>query len=505
MKASGEQERNPQLGFRIEKFIYCLRQRLYYDRKSIRIKRLPWASIDSRLMRVFLDPSIDERKRYTELFSYLVSGFLYYGLPDHTYVYYPGALSSHGAEVDAMEGSCRILPMIAAWLSSGRPSVIEDYEGRPIDLLQIIKMALLAGTDPESAGYWGHIGDRDQRIVEAADVALSVWLLRNHLWPQLSSHERENISGWLLSVNGRSVHDNNWHLFPLMINEVLASLGCDNDRASALKHFERVKAFYRGNGWFSDGPAGAYDYYNAWCFHYSLFWINLIDPGLDPQFIDDSLNDFVRNFKYLISTEGVPITGRSICYRIAVTAPLIAAANRGLDGISSGMARRAMDCVWKYFIARKAVCRGRITQGYCKEDLRLLDNYSGPGSSLWSTRSLVLAFYNPPGSEFWKTPLEPLPIEQADYVISIPEIQWEIRGSHSTREVQIVKKDKTGLPNNEIDNISLLDKFRIFILRLPYRFNNDYSRYELHRYSSLHPFWSMGSPENRLADRSGNT
>jgi hypothetical protein len=225
-----------------------------------------------------------------------------------------------------------------------------------------------------------------------------------------------------------------------------------------------------------------------------LFWLNLINPDIDSDFIDDSLNDFVQNYKFLFSTEGIPITGRSICYRIAAPAPLIAAAVRKLDSVSSGMARRALDCVWKYFISKGAVCHGKVTQGYWLDDMSLLDNYSGPGSGLWSLRSLVLAFYCPPDSDFWMAPLEKLPIEQGDYKVFIPEIQWEIRGCKLTTEVQIIKGNNAGNAFRQMEKHTFLRKAAEFVTCLPFRPGNSYVKYKLHKYSSLHPFWYNKNP-----------
>lgn len=479
-----------------KRLLYQLRQRFQYQSKAIRLRKLAWDSIDREFIEVFLSTSIQEQERYSRLFSYLASGLLYYGTSDCARAYYPGASSTHEAVVDAMEGFCRVLPMVSAWICSGRPSVIRNFDGEQRDLMGFAKEGLLAGTNPKSNGFWGNIGDRDQRIVEAADIALSVWLLRGRLWPQLSSSEKEIISKWLLSVNGKSIPDNNWHLFPILVNEVLFSLGYPGDRTSCLWHYRRLKSFYQGDGWFSDGPGGSIDYYNAWCIHYALFWINLINPTLDPEFIDSSLNEFVRSYKYFFSTEGIPITGRSICYRMAAPAPLIAAATRGLSSISAGMARRALDCVWKHFVRRGAVRNGRITQGYWQQEPSLLDNYSGPGSSLWSTRSLTLAFYNPPRSNFWTAPLEALPVEQDDFAIIIPAIRWEIRGFKLTGEVQIIKKDKNGIISKPVKTPSLRDRFLVSVLGLPHRPQNRFAVNDLHKYSSLCPFWLTESLKN---------
>lgn len=476
----------------MQRILYYLLQRCQYEWNAFRLKRLPWTAIDRHLTEIFLSSSRQDEERYAELFSYLVTGLLHYGTSDCAHVYYPGALSFHSAATNAMEGFCRTLPMIGAWVCSGRPSVIRAFDGRQIDLIRVARTGLLAGTNPLSKGFWGKICDHDQRIVEAADVALSVWLLRDHLWPQLSEEEKETISSWLLSLNGKAVYHNNWHLFPVIVNEVLSSLGCDGDRALSLKHYEAFKSFYRGDGWFSDGPDGALDYYNAWGMHYALFWINLISPGMDRDFIDRGLTDFVRYFLYFFSTDGIPITGRSICYRMAAPAPLVAAAVAGIDCVSTGIARRALDCIWRYFLARGAVQRGRITQGYYGENVDLLDIYSGPGSPMWSTRSLTIAFYSPPDSDFWTSPLERLPVEQEDYRISIPAIQWEIRGIKQTREVQIIKKNNIGNQVSTRTRPSRLYRLLTHVLGLPFRSQDPYNQYELHTYSSIAPFWLTG-------------
>jgi len=474
---------------RATKLFFYLYEKSLYQLKSIRFNKHSWSKVDQQIKNDFLSTSLDEQERYNKLFSYLITGLGYYASSDFSYVYYPGAISTHGHEVDAMEGFCRIMPMIGAWIHSGRPTKIHDFWGKEVNLLEFAKKGLIAGTNPQSKGFWGFIGDRDQRIVEASDVALSIWLLRDHLWSDLSMREKNLISKWLLSANGKYIHDNNYQLFPVMINEVLLSLGYPGDISLSRKHYERLKSFYRGNGWFSDGPNGEFDYYNAWCIHYSLFWINLINPKLDSDFISEALNDFVRSYKYFFSTKGFPIMGRSICYRMATPFPLVAAATLQLDSIDPGVARRILDCVWKYFVRKDALRLGTITQGYWHKDAFLLENYSGPGSSHWSTRSLTIAFYNPPNAKFWVGPQGKMPVEKEDYSIFIPEIQWEVRGSKLTKEVQIIKINNAGNLYQGEKNRTLLNRFFISGLGLPYRSEDRYNRYKLYRYSSLYPYW----------------
>lgn len=447
-------------------------------------------SCDIRMREIFLSDTGSDNERYTELFRYFVEGFLYYLAPGNAHVCYPGLPSSNGAAIDAMEGFCRVLPMISAWISSGRPSAIfMDEKHQVINLGTVVKDGLVAGTDPRSKAFWGYIRNKDQRLVEAADVALSIWFLRESVWAQLSLQEKQRIANWLARVNKCEISDNAWHVFPIIVNEVLSALGYQGDCKLSFAHYQRLKSFYVGNGWFSDGVKGEFDYYNAWGIHYALHWLRMINPAFDPEFLDNSMDLFVRKYKYLISVEGIPITGRSVCYRMAAPAPVIAASMRNLGDVTPGMARQALDCIWRYFIKNNAVSSGKVTQGYWQEDARLLDNYSGPASCLWSLRSLVVALYAPPDSSFWLAAPQKLPIEEGNYEFSIPEIQWSIKGNMDTGNIQIIKENNHDNVNRKMQENTIFRKVVGWILGRPYRPRNVYIKYKLHLYNSHKPFF----------------
>jgi hypothetical protein len=430
-----------------------------------------------------------DNERYSELFLYFVCGFLHYRGSNLAHVYYPGAKSGHTIGVDAMEGFCRFIPMISSWITSGRDKVIQDFDGNEIDLIEIVKSGIVAGTSPNHADYWGDICDYDQRIIEAADVALSIWLLHDYFWVDISATEKYNIENWLCSVNKKQVHNNNWLLSVVLINEVLFTLGNHSDRDLSLRYYKKFKTFYRGNGWFSDGPQNVYDYYNAWGIHYTLSWINHINAKFDNAFIEEVLREYVQTYKYFFSPEGFPITGRSICYRMAAPAPLIAAVENIGNNISPGLARRALNVIWEHFISHNAVYNGRITQGYWHDDMRLLDSYSGPASPLWSLRSLIIAFYYNPNLDFWTAKEEKLPVEKGSYRISIPGIKWEIKGNSVTNDIEIIKNESTYGNEIKIESQTTMDVIKEKIMCLPYRPENTQAKYKLKIYSSLRPFF----------------
>ena len=105
--------------------------------------------------------------------------------------------------------------------------------------------------------------------------------------------------------------------------------------------------------------------------------------------------------------------------------------------------------------------------------------------------------FNSPESKFWTSPQEKLPIEKGDYLIEIPEIKWKIKGTHANNEVQIIKTQNRNNARIQEKPLRLIEKLKIFILRLPYRPDISCSAYELHKYSSLAPFWKTNKSDSK--------
>jgi hypothetical protein len=425
---------------------------------------------------------------YASLFRYFMTGFAARRSALGAGADYAGMDSYNGPAMDRLEGFSRVAPLVAAWLHGGRDAAIDLPGGESLDLVAVLKSGLLAGTDPASPEYWGGIKHWGQAIVEAADIALALWLSRDVLWNALAAHERQRIGDWLIQVNGRRLPDNNWHLFVVQTNAVLASLEMPYDAAALQTHYERSKSFYRGNGWFTDGElddAPGFDYYNAWGFHYQLQWLRRILPEFDSQFIDGALREFVAVYRYFIGPAGFPMMGRSTCYRMAAPVPLVFAQERHPDVVSAGQARRALDVIWRHFISRGALRRGNVTQGYFRTDARVIESYSGPASCLWSLRSLVAAFALPDNSDFWQSPPEPLPVELGDYRIEVAPPGWTIVGNQASGTVTLLTGHK-GFP--PLAAMSQGEKLLGLFFEKPPRPKNIPAKYCREKYVSTSPY-----------------
>ena len=424
-------------------------------------------------------------ERYRDLFKYFMKGYLEYKSEEGALVYYPGENSSRGAKINALEGFARFFPLAASYMMSTNDVPI-NIDGKKINLSILFKNAIVNGTDPNGKEYWGDIGNRDQRLVEAADVALGLWLSRDHIWKKFNEQEKQQLFNWLMQAEGKLFTDNNWNLFPITIFKVMEGLGANipkNIKYSETLYQKYKSNTYKGKGWFFDAPCG-YDYYNGWAIHYSLFWLNQIDPNFDPEFIKKSNIEFVDFYKHLFSSKGFPFMGRSVCYRVAAPAPIVAGSILSPEIIPPGLALNALDSTWKYFIENNAIKEGRVTQGFFEDDLSLLDGYSGAGSCLWSLRSLVIAFYADSKISLFESKREPLPIEVSDYEITNDIIDWKISGIKKTQKIILEVK------NNDLDTVYPISKYGLknelleLIFRYPNRPNNHKALYENRFYSN---------------------
>jgi hypothetical protein len=429
--------------------------------------------------------------RFAGLFEYFANGFVRHATPAYSRVQYGGMGSRNSYAMDGLEGFARTAPLLAAWIYSGRDAAVGDPGGgRPGERVAMLRSGILGGVDPHSGEYWGDIRDQDQRIVEAADVARVLWLTRASIWDKLDDGRKQMIRAWLLAGAGAQTPRSNWMLFPVVISVVLASLEPENASEELLQRAHQVfagyKQYYLDYGWFYDRPHGV-DFYNVWGITYDLFWIHAVDPAFEPDFIVAALEKSAALTQHLISPQGIPIMGRSICYRTAIPVPLVAATFLDSSRFPTGRAVRGLDVVWRYFVAHDSLRDGALTQGYFGADPRLLDQYSGTGSCHWGLRSLVLAFMHPAGDRFWTAAQEPLPVEESDYRLDLSKLGWIVEGHHASGEI-IVTIPRNPADVNTIDEYSWTMRAKEMFLRAPLRPGNHDIKYESRHYSSAAPY-----------------
>ncbi len=303
-----------------------------------------------------------------------------------TRVLYKGFRSDHGFDRDYIEGTTRFLPYLASYILT-----LNENDSNYNFLVSRYNRIITNGIFDEDLN-WGKAKDYDQLICEASDIALSLWLSKRFYWENINQVEKDTIALWLTSFLEKRIPNNNWYLFILTIEFVLKDFGYLKEPNK--NYFDKIKLFYYDCGWFKDGENGEIDLYSIYSFHYSLYWINQIDPLYETKFINNSLSSIYSTYGYLFSDSMYfePF-GRSQCYRMAIAIPIVTSCDKSHDISHLKKCSYIISKIYEHFIKRGSIDNGRITQGIYYDDKSTLDIYSGPASPLWCLRPLIICNY----------------------------------------------------------------------------------------------------------------
>jgi hypothetical protein len=360
----------------------------------------------------------DHRDRWTALLARLTSGFVR-AIPDGgspAWARLPGPdMPGHpsGDRTSGMEGFTR---MSVAWaaLVAGPGATTLTHDGVAIDVLDLLVRGLADGTDPAGPWYWGDIGDHDQRIVEAAEVAFAMWLARHRLLPALGEDRLERVLAWLGQVHGRTVYDDNWVLFPVAVALLGRGLGRPIDDRLIDGGLDRMLAWDVGDGWYADGEGHAFDRYTGWAVHWHLLHWAGIDGDRRPDVRDRvraAAATWLRDLPAWAAADGaIPFLGRSLGYRFATASLAGLAAVQGHLPIDPGLARGIIDRNISYHLDRDAIDPQTdwFRIGVWGRRPEVCERYMRAGASAWAVHALLplaLAADHP----FWRAPDPGLP------------------------------------------------------------------------------------------------
>ncbi|NMI61775.1 MULTISPECIES: DUF2264 domain-containing protein [unclassified Streptomyces] len=336
----------------------------------------------------------------------------------------PGAHTSWSGRLsDGLEGYARTL-LLAAFRRDEK--ALERYAD-----------GLAAGT----AGVWPRVEDRSQPLVEAASIALALRLTRPLLWDRLDDGVRQRAAAWLGDALTAEPWACNWELFPVTVGGFLAEVGHEPEasRAAIERGLERIEEWYVGDGWYTDGPGRAFDYYNGWAMHlYPVLHAWLADDTRLLDLYGGRLSRHLIDYARLFGGDGAPMRqGRSLTYRFATTAPLWLGALTGRTPLSPGETRRLASGALRHFLDRGAVDeRGLITLGWHGPDETVLQGYSGPASPYWASKAFV-GLLLPPDHEVWTAREEPGPTDRADAVTPVGPPNWLLQTTTSDGLVRL--------------------------------------------------------------------
>jgi len=381
------------------------------------------------------------KKHWKEVQSHILKATVRYASPGKAYIKFPGPPSRvQGPLSDWVEGYARTSLYVGPTLYSGDCGRI-DLFGEPFDTVAFYREGLLSGTNPQGSEYWGDMQDRNQRLCEAAALAMFIWFSKAHIWDNLSRKEKDQVLAWLSQINLYAVHQCNWTQFKVVVNTVLKHLGESYSEEQMKTNMDIADGFYVGDGWYDDGHRHAFDYYNAYVLHpYFLFW-SWLDGESNPSFRDrvqERARCFLKTFSHFFAANGAcPAFGRSMMYRYSVAGIFALAEAMKISPLSPGEARRLASGNVKYFVEAGTIeDDGTHTARYVVPCPQAVDTYSGPGSPYWSGKAFW-SFLLPDNHPFWTDKEQPLPVERADYGINLPAPGMLVQGTKKTGEVKL--------------------------------------------------------------------
>src|SRR5260370_29575964 len=139
-----------------------------------------------------------------------------------------GALSPGGARVRLASSGARFDDAAAELEGFTRPLwglVPLAAGGGRFDGWDRVCAGLANGTDPDHPEVWGLATERDQRLVEMAAIGFALALVPQLVWDPLPARARANLVDWLGAINEVETVDNNWRVFPILVNLGLQRVG----------------------------------------------------------------------------------------------------------------------------------------------------------------------------------------------------------------------------------------------------------------------------------------
>jgi len=359
-------------------------------------------------------------------------------------VLYPDDRRGLPDSVDAVESFARIASAWGAWLRNPANPATLTFESHEMDLEALLHAALLDGTNPSNPHtYWGDITHLDQRIVESADIAVTIWLSRERVFNIMTVAEQEQIITWLAQVDGKGTYTDNWILFTAMVQAVRHHLGFPSPQDDLDNRLMQIGEFYRGDGWYVDGPTDEFELYNAWIFswHYLLWtWIDGDRRPDHRRLVLERGRSFIDGFLHFFGANGsYPAWGRSVVYRFAALAPLAVGHFLKIAPPDPGLLRRVSSGCIRYFYDRGLFDPDHhfLRQGYHGDFPPAGEAYISPGSPYWCCHGLFALTFDR-DDPFWTTTESPLPVEQEDFELVLPAPGFVISGRRDTGQVLLL-------------------------------------------------------------------
>lgn len=313
--------------------------------------------------------------------------------------------------VTYMECFGRLMTGLAPWLS-----LPDDNTPEGVQRKQLREWALKSyanSVDPQNPDYllWRN---ESQPLVDAAFIAESFLRAYDQLWIPLDSLTKQRYIMEFQQLRRVNPPYSNWLLFSSTVESFLKKAGASCDEYRISSALRKMEEWYVGDGWYSDGPSFAFDYYNSYVIQPMYLECLEVASGAKQNSRYDTALKRMQKYGIIlerfISPEGsYPVFGRSIPYRLAVFQPLamLAWRNHLPKELTNGQVRAALTAVMKRMFSddRNFNEKGFLTLGFNGHQPDSSDPYTNNGS-LYMTSMVFLPLGLPANHPFWTDSLQ---------------------------------------------------------------------------------------------------
>ena len=323
------------------------------------------------------------------------------------------------ADVTHLEALGRSFNGIAPWLALGAE---DTAEGRlRAEMTDLVVRAITNAVDPDSPDYMPFDRPGGQPLVDAAFFAEGLLRAKDAVWPRLDKVTQQRVVEELRRSRSIKPYESNWLLFSAMVEAALLELTGECEMAPVEYALKRHMEWYKGDGWYGDGPSFHLDYYNSYVIQPMLLDVTAVMRahaaeseayaacGALYDKVARRLSRFAAQQEMLISPEGsYPMLGRSSGYRYGAFHALSQAALLHLlpEELSPAAVRSALTAVIRRQTVPETFDRdGWLTLGFCGHQPQVAESYVSTGSAYLCT-FVFLPLGLPADDPFWSAPAE---------------------------------------------------------------------------------------------------
>lgn len=255
-----------------------------------------------------------------------------------------------------------------------------------------------------------------QILVDAAYIAESFMRAPEATWNRLDPITKQRYIDRFIGLRVIRPAYNNWLLFRAMTEAFLLSIGEKADMYALTVAVNKINEWYLSDGWYSDGPEFALDYYNSYVIHPMYVEVlevceaNKFSTPVSVSLGVKRMQRFNTFIERLVSPEGTyPAFGRSVVYRMgAFQSMALAAWKYGLpEDLKNGQIRSALTAVMKNMFSVEGNFDNEnfLKLGFVGHQPNLANYYTNNGS-LYMTSLVYLPLGLPADHPFWSDPAE---------------------------------------------------------------------------------------------------